>query len=246
MRVIAICGPNHGGTTLLGAMLGSSKNWADSPHIGEAYSYFTTGSDHYGKPHDCVYCDESCRMWAKVDPSAKKPHRHMAEVFGSSVLVDSSKITRWLEINDRKIDVSYVYIWKDIRSLHASFMSRKKRRNWDEAQVEKLFARELSNNLIRTLGILSDKPQGFVALSLESLLLEPGSILKKLCDALDMEYFEGKENFWNFEHHQFHGARSVSRIQMGKDKSEFRPPRAVSESYQDIENLVRNAARIYI
>lgn len=244
MRVIAICGPNHSGTTMLGAILGSSKNWADNPHLGEVHAYYRKQSRIYNSKK-CIVCREGCEKWEGINVKHKRPYRNLSNVFETEVFVDSSKTIGWFRQHQEYLEVQYVFIWKDLVSLRQSLCDRQARLKWTNAQLEARYSSQL-RNLIHQVGALAEMPGGFVGLSLESLLADPSSMTRRLCDILDLEYFEGKEKFWNFEHHHVGGASSVGKLLTDRAEQSFRFSGKTSPYYRDVKTMIRSASRVYL
>lgn len=238
-RIIGILGPDHGGSTMLGAMIGSSRTWAAHPHVGEFHAFAT--DIPAAKQRKCAFGDAPCAVWAGFDKSHPKPHHHFMDLHGCSTLVDSSKNTTWFDAVPADIAMDFVYVWRDPAAIHHSYQKR-----FAPWEAELRYARQIVS-VQSDLRWLKKREATFVAVSLESLLRKPAEGLRKLCEELRLDYFPGKEEFWNFEHHHFAGARSVKQALRDPAEASLRPPSAEESPLQvEMKAMLRARARLLI
>jgi hypothetical protein len=202
-RVIAILGPDHGGSTMVGAMLASSQNWNTHPHLGEFHALFS--EKPIASARNCAAGHKPCLKWESFDKQDARYHQQFIEMHQCDSVIDSSKYISWFSAVPRDVKMTYIYVWRDPVKIRESY---KKRFSIIEAEAK------YSKQFLRLKDDLNwierkHKNKKIISLSLESLLNDPANNLKKLCEAVDIEYFSGKEEFWKFEHHHLAGATSV-------------------------------------
>lgn len=143
------------------------------------------------------------------------------------ILVDSSKNLPWVIDNNiyaRNNDISVynILIYKDPASFFHSFWKRgisiEKARNHEFISYYKRF---FESNL------------PFISLNYNKLVAEPSKTLRKLCHLIEIPYFEGKENFWEKEHHQLFGSRGT-RKQVGNPEAAIRKNEEYPMEYKNI------------
>lgn len=224
---------------MLGAMLASSRDWAAHPHVGEFHAFATNITA--AKQRKCSCGGAPCAVWARIDKAHPRPHHHFMDLHGCTTLVDSSKNTRWFGRVPRDIEMDFVYVWRDPAAIHHSYQKR-----FPAWEAELRYSRQIVS-VHSDLAWLKKRDASFIAVSLESLLRNPADGLRKLCEELRLEYFPGKEEFWNFEHHHFAGARSVKQALRAPAEARLLPPSAEESSLQaEMRAMLKASARLLI
>lgn len=229
-KYISIYGPNHGGTTLLGAMLGATKEYSEVVHVGEVYAFFSKKHRLFGSK--ACNCGLSiCPHWDVLNPRAPNPFNHIFKKNSTKVIVDSSKNNfltsqnSWYERVPNSFDKRNVIIWRCPDALKASYRKRFPRAEADFKANEDLAI------LYRTIKKLKGN---FVGISLERLSRTPSESLEFLCKHLNIPYFSGKENFWEFEQHHFGGAVLVKKVIQNQVPQSIVEQFSKGDSYEDI------------
>lgn len=237
-RIIAILGPDHGGSTMLGAMLGSHKQWNAHPHLGEFHAFFLDVP--VANKRFCAMGHQPCDKWKMFDKSTSTPHSHFMDTHGCDRVVDSSKNIRWFNKIPKNIKASYVYVWRDPSGIRNSYNKR-----FSAFEAERRYAKQILR-MKEDLNWMDAHKRQVVSVSFESLLMNPNSVLREICEAIEMEYFEGKEFFWNFEHHHIGGAKSVKQALRNPESAEIMKPVNYVESDIQIEFKRMIANRSYL
>jgi|GEM_PF-6221076 len=236
-KYICIHGPNHGGTTLLGAMLASSHNWADHPHVGEAHAFFTDNHTMFGR-NNCGGGDDNCNKWNILNPKAPNPFNHMFRNFETNTIIDSSKTEEWYARVPAAYDIRHILIWRCPRQLKNSY-----RKRLDITESELRYAEDMA----RLSYFCKNYQKKFIAVSLEYLTANPDHALERICDYTDVEPFTGKYKFWNFDHHHFGGAKMVTRMLSGRDPGGIQlqaPVDSHDNIYEKLGEWIKGRAKI--
>ncbi len=197
--IIRIAGTSHSGSTLLDLMLSNAEN---AFSCGEINALFRPYRMHHFNP-ECACSDPECSLWREVKQGGEA---HAWQTLSSLLpsidwFVDSSKDPGWLYDQARSdrchgFDVKYVLIYKTPEEYALSRMKRGGRRRWKASYV---------NYHLKFLQIAPE----WIAVRYADLARDPASKLKTLCNALGLEYFPGKENYWSKTHHTLFGSNSA-------------------------------------
>ncbi len=236
--VIAIIGPSHGGSTMVGAMLASSPEWKRHPHLGEFHAFYLDRK----KPLRCSQGEFPCPIWQDLPKDKVSPHMQFMELHGLDRVIDSSKRPDWFDRIPPDVAVRVVYVWRDPESVRRSYHNR-----FPSFEAELKYVTQIQN-MDRDLKWLASRGEGFVAVSVESLLRAPQEGLEKLCKALEVDYFPGKEEFWRFEHHHIGGARRVRDAFSNPETARLVPPSSDQESaiQTQLKDLLRQQAQVMV
>lgn len=245
LKYIFIAGADHSGSTLIGSVLGSHP---DGPfrffHVGELYAYFKQSKKTWGKPGQASQMPPG-GVWRKIDPSLSYPSgvAQLAKIVRPEAIIDSSKTPQNLsEIAKALPPGAELTVLLTYRPFKKIILSDRNRGKSDSAIKNNLLRYEEIARLIDSHNLKS------VVVSTESLLESPSPYLRLICERVDIPYFEGKEEYWNFEHCHLYGARtqrqhirfpeSAGYLEVG-DKGEMRGLSAPFEDLVHLENRIR-------
>ncbi len=235
--VIAIIGPDHGGSTMVAAMLASSPEWKRHPHLGEFHALYLPKPI----PLRCSQDELPCPIWKDFPTDNASPHLQFMELHGVDRVIDSSKRPDWFERIPPNVSTRVVYVWRDPESIRHSYHTR-----FTGLQAELKYVAQIKK-MQRDLQWLDARGEKFVAVSLESLLRAPQQGMEKLCRALELDYFPGKEEFWRFEHHHLGGARRVKEAFRHPESARLIPPSGEESSIQaELKDVIRRQAGIMV
>lgn len=231
-KQIHICGMGRSGSTMLQLML------ANGPRVfgcGEVHAWFRPFRSHH-KEIICGCGDRPCPIWMKIQYGRENNfHRQVCDVLEVDAVIDSSKNLRWVVdaqswavknnlqamnvvIHKEPIALSYSN-WKRGRGITAWIP----RYTWYHQSMIKL-------NI------------PFVSIRYEDLVASPEAELKKLCEILGLEYFKGKERFWEgVSHHAFGSMGTRKQLERGTDlkiDSSEKYPEQFLEDWHSIENQI--------
>jgi len=140
----------HSGSTLLGYHLGAKPNMTN---LGE-FSYVDVLERFNKKGYrsevqrrgECALCGNDCAYWRQYFQIVKPPQFHEAafEVFGTSVLVDTSKKIDWCVFTEgtTKAQVKYLRVTRDARHrwrktcLKPGGLTERRIKNWMQKENE--------------------------------------------------------------------------------------------------------------
>ncbi len=208
-QLILVCGAARSGTTMLDLMLGNADN---AFSCGEIYALFRPFRRHHFDPV-CTCGERDCAAWRELRKVPETDfHKAVLAQPGIDYAVDSSKDLRWvLDSNEwaagHGIRVRNVLIWKDPIDLAHS--------HWKRGRPIDYFRKQFLDYYERFL----DLGLPFVAVSYQQLVNEPEHVLGHLCRVLGVDYFQGKQEFWNKHHHHFFGSAGTAR-QVGEGQSQ--------------------------
>ena len=204
--LINVCGAGRSGTTMIDLMLGNAK---DAFSCGEVYAWFRPWRNHHFQI-DCSCSQNNCPIWDGIKKYSENIfHKRLFEEFNLNYVVDSSKDLLWVVDNNNwaaqnNMAIINLLVWKDPINLAHSHWKRKQGANaWRKVFVN-YYIKFFQTNL------------PFVSLSYNELAQNPSEKLKQLCKIVGMEYFPGKERFWEKPHHFLYGSGGIRRqIQQG-------------------------------
>lgn len=195
-KLINICSAARSGSTMLDLILGNDNRVFS---LGEIYAWFRPHRKHHFKIK-CTCKNENCPWDRLKEITEAEFYKTCFQLLDVDVLVDSSKNIPWVKDNNLcasqdKIKVYNILLYKEPVSFMYSFWKRgisinKARKNIFIKYYNRFFETQLP----------------FVSLNYNKLVADPQSVLKKLCQVLDIPYFDGKERFWEKEHHHLFGS----------------------------------------
>ena len=200
--LVNVCGTSHSGTTMVDLMLGNSDN---AFSCGEACALFRPWRTHHFRISCSCPAGSSCPIWNFVKGCRESGfHGKLFAELQVDFVIDSSKSLSWVIDNNswasaNGISFANLLVWKDPLYLAYSHWKRGDGISTARNRFVTYYERFLK------MGI------PFVALSYNELIRDPGNKLKDLCESIGMQYFEGKERFWEKEHHHLFGSRWTRR-----------------------------------
>lgn len=226
--LVNICGAGRSGTTMLDLMLGNAQ---DAFSCGEVYAWFRPWRTSHLKI-SCSCNKLPCPIWNKIKyyPESKF-HQKLFEQLNVNFVIDSSKDISWIIDNNNwafknNIRVVNLLIWK--HPVHLSFSHWKRgRRLWGWykpfiSYYHKFFQAKIP----------------FYSVYYNELASEPDSKLKDICEKLSIEYFEGKERFWEKQHHHLYGSLGIRKQLADTYRAEIKPVENLPEDFNKHINLI--------
>jgi hypothetical protein len=186
---------------MLDLMLGNAPN---AFSCGEVSAWFRPWRPHHFKI-DCPCGQDPCPVWAKIgDVPESQFYATVIRELQVDFVIDSSKDLSWLVDAHRWASASgirtfNVLLWKDPVTLSYSHWKR----GFDLYRWRKEFVSYYSRIFGLGLPIL--------AVNFGDLVKDPAATLASICAAVGMPYYEGKERFWEKEHHYLFGSGGVRK-----------------------------------
>ena len=209
--LVNILGAARSGTTMLDLMLGNSD---DAFSCGEVYAWFRPYRTH----HFNIICscgENPCPVWKVLkDVPEKFFHKSVIEKMSVKYVIDSSKNLRWVIdsikwARKNNIKIYNIVIWKDPVQLSYS--------HWKRGKTNNVWRKNFVGYYSKFLRL--EIP--FVSVRYSELVQSPSKKLKELCNFIGMDYFPGKENFWQKKHHHLFGSLGVRKqIESGNSRIE--------------------------
>ena len=228
--VVNICGPGRTGSTVLDLMLGNGE---DTFSIGEAYALYWPWRHRHLKPV-CSCGDPECAVWGDLlDVDQSDFYPLLFEKTGAKYIIDSSKYLPWvLENNIQAEKNGYSTInlltWKHPVELSYSHWKRGR----GDAFWKKRFVPYYTE--------FFDSKLPFVSVYAGGLVANPKGKIKEICENTGIQYFEGKEKFWETTHHYLNGSSNV--LNQYKDKQPTKNLNSYSTEFEAIkENVYQDA-----
>lgn len=199
--LINVCGTGRSGSTMLDLMLGNAPN---AFSCGEVSAWFRAWRTHHFEI-DCPCGQDPCPVWEQLKAVPEAHFHHaVAERLGVDFVVDSSKDLCWLLDTQQwaatsGLTVFNLLMWKD--PLDLAYSHWKRGRGLDDWRSEFVTYHH------RLFGIKLP----FFAVNYNQLVGDPQRLLAKTCAAIGMDYFEGKERFWEKEHHHLFGSSGTRK-----------------------------------
>ena len=209
-KVIFVGGSSYSGSTLLDMAISSGP---DGFSAGEVYALFYPWQRWHIEPR-CSCNDKMCSIWTAI--KKKGVGRLYFEIFkmfpNIKYIVDSSKDPLWISANSKKlklkgIECKNILIYKTPLEFAYSKYKRGSTK-WKKAWKNYY---QLYFSLIKNPIII--KYSDFVGM--------PQKYLKIICMQLDINYFEGKESFWKYNHHTLFGNNSAKIHLYAKENEKF-------------------------
>ncbi len=193
-KVILITGTGRSGSTLLDMMLGNDQKGIS---LGEVVAFFRPYRPHHILKNKNCFCEnEGCTFWRDMKKGGEKDlYRNIFDKTSADFIVDSSKNPLWVKdqikySKKREYKVYPVIIYKTPLEFAYSKFKRDNLSGWKNRWIRVH---------LRLFAILDD----FMTVKYQKLAKDPGKKLEELCDNLGIEYFDGKEKFWNNEAEHF-------------------------------------------
>ena len=235
--LIKVCGAGRSGTTMLDLMLGNSR---DAFSCGEVIAWFRPWRKHHFEL-ECQCGQNPCSVWEKIAYVQESDfHESLFSKLDVNFVIDSSKELCWILDSQKwavskKIATYNILIWKNPINLAYS--------HWKRGRPLDFWYKEFVSyheKLIRT-----NLP--FRSINYNELVKNPQEKLAQICKLVGMPYFEGKERFWENQHHFLFGSGTTSK-QTSEGHSEIRAkdnfPPEFEAHIQDFEHRVAQDTRL--
>lgn len=222
--LINICGTERSGSTMIDVMLGNGN---DAFSCGEVYAHFRPFCKHHYSIN-CPCQSKPCQVWDKIgNVPSRNFHSNAAKVLGRDFIIDSSKDLAWLLDATQwslqhQMSVINIVTWKDPIGFTYSSWKRGKDHAWWRDPFVAYYQYFID------LGI------PFIAVSIDDLLQDPPKYLEMLCNATGINYYSGKEFFWEKQQHQLFGSPSVREAVM-TGRGSIKPPRQFDDEFKKLE-----------
>ncbi len=227
-KVIFVGGTAFSGSTFFHMTL------ANDPHgfaCGEAHNFFRpTRPGHFSMKCSCG--DPNCELWSTAKANGEK--RIYETIFEMKpevdFIVDSSKSPFWIDQQSRYlvsqgIDVRHVMIWKTpLEFAHSSRKRVHHQLDWEKAWVN--FHRAYYSKI-----------DDWFAVSYRDYTSDV-DVLAKICDRLEIPYFEDKVSYWEKDYHVI-GGNPTARIHLYSESSDTFAD-VVDTTASDIGDEVKN------
>jgi len=227
-KVIFIGGTSFSGSTMLDMMLSSGE---DGFSMGEVYALYNPFRAHHRDPK-CVCGNASCLLWNELKQiSEKKVYLEIFKKFPKVThIVDSSKNPFWIDSQKKQleasgIDVYNILIWKNPVEFAMSVYKKNTKMDW--IRPWKAYHR-LYFSLINN----------WLSIPYSKLVKYPSITVSQLRDYIGINYFRGKEYFWNFNHHTLFGSGSA-KIHL-QDKNSVDYKKSIEEIKSHNESKQKN------
>lgn len=226
-NIVQILGPSRTGTTITHLMLANAK---DAFACGEVYAFFRPWrNDHFKPSCSCGRGFGPC-IWRKFDSIEPSFFfEALSKETNTQWIIDESKRLSWVVdaqdwARQNEMNIYNILMFKEPVNLMYSRWKRK--RNLSEVR----------DAYIKYYGRFLKMDIPFLSVNLERLVENPKEKLKQICNAIGMEYFEGKERFWEKQHCHLFGSLGL-RKQIEKGNMEIRPEPIHSEEFlREAEN----------
>jgi hypothetical protein len=228
--VINICGPSYSGTTMLELML---ANAPDAFCCGEVAFWFRPlRTNHLVLKCDCGA--EPCAVWERFKRLPEREfHNAVFQTLGVKYVTDSSKDLSWVvDANRWALDADHSVVNLVLRKSPEAFLYS----NWKRTP-----SRPLRITLWwyrRYYARLAQLGLPYATVNYHRLSSAPAEQLACASRIAGIEYFPGKEQFWNRTHHLLFGNLST-RQQIGRSDAEIREGGGFPLEFQKQLEMVR-------
>lgn len=218
--LINICGNGRSGTTMLHVMLGNAP---DAFACGEIHNWFRPWRTHH-YAIECPCGQDPCPYWEKIKDAREEDfHRAVIDNLKVNYVVDQSKYIPWIVDTHKwtaahNMKVFNILAWKDPVDLSYSY--------WKRLRKPMIWRR----SFVRYYSKFFQMKVPYIAVNYSELVADPKNKLIEICNAVDMPYFEGKENFWEKEPHHLFGSLGIRR-QVESGNSQFKAKRTFDPEF---------------
>ena len=235
-KIIYIGGTSYSGSTFFDMILANDQHGFS---CGEVYKLFKPYDPSHVDP-ECGCGEKSCSIWNKALENGEKQLYHtifnmFPEIY---FITDSSKNPFWIDsqiklLRENGIEFKNILIWKTPLEAALSFNKRNRLKNWEATWINyhRLYFTLVTGwKTVRYHDLTKDK-----------------NVLKKVCEYLQIPYFEGKEKFWEKTNHTLFGNTSARIHLFSKDSKNFdRAKKILTHSSQKEESRIKqNYHNIY-
>ena len=246
-KVIFIGGTPYSGSTFFNMIVGNDPNGFS---CGEIMNIFYPSKNYHFNPR-CGCGEADCDVWHKIlRGNNKNIYSTIFEMFPHiNFIVDSTKNPFWIEMQSKQlkkndIQVKNILIWKTPLEFAGSFKKRG-RQGWKRSWI---------NYHKKYFSIIDDA----IAIKYSSFVNDQNhDILKRLCEFLNIRYYDIKHEYWHKKHHILFGNRSAlvhlynkgshnyQRISESLQREQKEAPKHQSLSYKEVAdaNLIEETKR---
>jgi hypothetical protein len=220
-KIIFVGGTARSGSTLLDLILANDPK---AMSLGEINALFYPTRKHH---FEVISKIKESDPWKFILEGGKKAlYSNLIKKFPNvNIFVDSSKDPFWFNYHQKRQRSNYliqnVLIHKSPAELANSFIKRGKDTEWIRTYL----------SYHRKYFSLIDK---FVAISYKDLI-KSETHLKKLCEVLEINYFQKKINYWDRNQNSFFGSNSVKSYYAHKAKSQLTNQKRKDIKYDGIQ-----------
>jgi hypothetical protein len=231
---------------MLELMLGNAPN---AFACGEVYAWFRPHRSHHFEI-DCPCGQKPCPYWERVKNGPERRfHRRVLEQFEVDFVVDSSKDICWVIDSNRwarrnGVQAFNLLVWKSPLGLAHSHWKR----GWGIVSARHAFVLYYARFFETGLPFLS--------VSYDELVQDPDQKLEAVCKLVGLDYFPGKERFWEKRQHHLFGSggvrEQVVRANSRIDSGDSLPTAFLQEVKrlgfdlqrdQEVQNILENLAK---
>lgn len=237
VKVVFIASTAHSGSTLLDLILGSHPRIFGLGELKQLEKRL---------PRICGICNEDCRFWlgsastrillrhcsrglnirslmGEACRYQRSIYAYLAEWFGYSILVDSSKYPAWIRRQLRyrrhrkEMTPFLLHLTRDGRAVINSHI-----RKYPERGVKKI-----TEEWIRLTKEILNLYEGFdgprYRVAYEDLASRPDETISEICRFLGVDYVPSMLSFWEHEHHNIDGNAGTRSLIASKNKPVVKP-----------------------
>jgi len=228
-KLINICGTARCGSTMVDLILGNDDRGFS---LGEVHAWFRPFRTHHFKMK-CSCKGSNCPWDRLIKFKEEDFYRNAFNILDVDFLIDSSKNLSWVIDNNisaqrNGIQVYNLLLFKEPISFFHSFWKR----GFSINKVRK-------NNYIKYYNQCFKSGLPLIAINYNKFTANPRIALIKLCDLLGIPYFEGKENFWEKQHHHLFGSMGI-RKQVEKENSTIIAKESFPQEYEKLIPKIEN------
>lgn len=214
-KVVFIGSARFSGSTLLDLMLGNGEGCFST---GEVKAYFRPRKRSH-LSIDCSCGNPECSIWKEAKKKGENElYDYLCESHNNHTIIDSSKNIDWIKdqksYTENRFDQKFVLVYKHPLNYLFSNYKRGYPINSYRGMMGRLEVL-LKNGEVTDIERWSRYYKRFIScfdcipVSFEDLTRRPGETLRTLCKETGIKYFEGKENFWEKQHHILYGNNST-------------------------------------
>jgi len=207
--LVNVCGAARSGTTMLDLMLGNAP---DAFSCGEVYTWFRPWRRYHFRLN-CRCGQNPCPIWEKIRHVPENQfHAAVVEKLGVNFVIDSSKELCWL-IDTQKwavangLEVFKLLLWKNPINLAYSHWKRGGGLTGWRYEFISYYSKFFETGL------------PFRSVYFNNLVSNPQQKLEEICTVVGMPYFDGKERFWEKQHHHLRGSHGTFMQMVNKDST---------------------------
>jgi len=188
MKIVYILGTSRTGSTMLDLIISSHPLCVS---LGELCLF---------EKRKCGYCEDVCKLWVEYKKKHKKPYYYKTafEVFGGSILVDSSKKWKWFKERVKYENYEYKVI-----HLVRNGKDRLKFRNKQDRIIKPYVIQDWVNTHKKCEKLR--KEYGGILVKYEEIEQE----LPRICKFVGIDYQPQMIEFWKHEHHGLLGSKTA-------------------------------------